>query len=106
MSEPGSLGVQLDRAFDINEKWSMYPLIRMAWVHEFQTSRSINASLQALPTANWTVNGASAAPNSANVGISFQAMNKNGLAFFASGDVDASSTTQSYMGQVGFKLLW
>ena len=106
MSEPGSLGIQLDRAFEFNEKWSMYPLIRMSWVHEFQTSRSINASLQALPTANWTVNGASAAPNSANVGISFQAMNKNGLAFFASGDVDASSTTQSYMGQVGFKLLW
>jgi outer membrane autotransporter protein len=106
MSEPGSLGVQLDRAFEFNEKWSVYPLIRMAWVHEFQTNRSINASLQALPTANWTVNGASAAPNSANVGISFQAMNKNGMAIFASGDVDASSTTQSYMGQVGFKLLW
>ena len=106
MSEPGSLGIQLDRAFDINEKWSMYPLLRMAWVHEFQTDRSINASLQALPTGNWTVNGASAAYNAANVGISFQAMNKHGVAVFASGNAEASSTTQSYMGELGVKWLF
>ena len=106
MSEPGSLGIQLDRAFDINEKWSMYPLLRMAWVHEFQTDRSINASLQALPTGNWTVNGASAAYNAANVGISFQAMNKQGIAIFASGNAEASSTTQSYMGELGIKWLF
>ena len=106
MSEPGSLGIQLDRSFDINKKWSLYPLLRMAWVHEFQTDRSINASLQALPTSNWTVNGASAAYNAANVGISFQAMSKQGIAIFASGNAEASSTTQSYMGELGVKWLF
>ena len=106
MSEPGSLGIQLDRSFDVSDKWTMYPLLRMAWVHEFQTDRSINASLQALPTSNWTVNGASAAYNAANVGISFQAMNKHGVAVFASGNAEASSTTQSYMGELGVKWLF
>jgi outer membrane autotransporter protein len=106
MSEPGSLGIQLDRSFDVSDKWTMYPLLRMAWVHEFQTDRSINASLQALPTTNWTVNGASAAYNAANVGISFQAMNKQGIAIFASGNAEASSTTQSYMGELGVKWLF
>jgi uncharacterized protein with beta-barrel porin domain len=106
MSEPGSLGIQLDRSFDVSDKWTMYPLLRMAWVHEFQTDRSINASLQALPTSNWTVNGASAAYNAANVGISFQAMNKQGIAIFASGNAEASSTTQSYMGELGVKWLF
>ena len=106
MSEPGSLGIQLDKAYDLDQEWSLYPLLRMAWVHEFQTTRTLTASLQSLPTAGWTVNGASAAANAANIGISLQAMNKDGFAFFASGNVVASPTTESYMGQVGFKLLW
>ena len=96
MSEPGSLGVQLDHSFDINDKWSLYPLLRMAWVHEFQTDRSVNASLQALPTSNWTVNGASAASNAANIGITVQAMIKHGVAVFASGNTETSSSTHSY----------
>ena len=106
MSEPGSLGVQLDHSFDINDKWSLYPLLRMAWVHEFQTDRSINASLQALPTSNWTVNGASAASNAANIGITVQAMSKHGVAVFASGNTETSSSTQSYMGELGVKWLF
>ena len=106
MSEPGSLGIQLDKAYDLDQEWSLYPLLRMAWVHEFQTTRTLTASLQSLPTGGWTVNGASAAANAANIGISLQAMNKDGFAFFASGNVVASPTTESYMGQVGFKLLW
>ena len=76
MSEPGSLGIQFDRSLEISDKWSIYPLLRMAWVHEFQTNRSVDASLQALPTGRWTTYGASAASNAANVGVSFQAMNK------------------------------
>ena len=106
MSEPGSLGVQLDHSFDINDKWSLYPLLRMAWVHEFQTDRSVNASLQALPTSNWTVNGASAASNAANIGITVQAMSKHGVAVFASGNTETSSSTQSYMGELGVKWLF
>jgi len=106
MSEPGSLGVQLDKAYDLDKEWSLYPLLRMAWIHEFQTTRTVTASLQSLPTGGWTVSGASAAANAANIGISLQAMNKDGFAFFASGNVVASPTTESYMGQVGFKLLW
>jgi outer membrane autotransporter protein len=106
MSEPGSLGVQLDHSFDISDKWTLYPLLRMAWVHEFQTDRSVNASLQALPTTNWTVNGASAASNAANVGITVQAMSKHGVAVFASGNTETSSSTQSYMGELGVKWLF
>jgi outer membrane autotransporter protein len=106
MSEPGSLGLQLDHSFDINDKWSLYPLLRMAWVHEFQTDRSVNASLQALPTSNWTVNGASAASNAANIGITVQAMSKHGVAVFASGNTETSSSTQSYMGELGVKWLF
>ena len=106
MSEPGSLGVQLDHSFDISDKWTLYPLLRMAWVHEFQTDRSVNASLQGLPTSNWTVNGASAASNAANVGITVQAMSKHGVAVFASGNTETSSSTQSYMGELGVKWLF
>ena len=106
MSEPGSLGVQLDHSFDISDKWTLYPLLRMAWVHEFQTDRSVNASLQALPTSNWTVNGASAASNAANIGITVQAMSKHGVAVFASGNTETSSSTQSYMGELGVKWLF
>jgi outer membrane autotransporter protein len=106
MSEPGSLGVQLDHSFDISDKWTLYPLLRMAWVHEFQTDRSVNASLQALPTSNWTVNGASAAANAANIGITVQAMSKHGVAVFASGNTETSSSTQSYMGELGIKWLF
>ena len=106
MSEPGSLGVQVDKAYNIDKEWSLYPLLRMAWIHEFQTDRTLTGSLQALPTGTWTVNGASAAANAADVGISLQAMNKDGFAFFASGNAIASSTSQGYTGQVGLKILF
>ena len=106
MSEPGSLGIQIDKAYDIDKEWSLYPLLRMAWVHEFQTDRTLTGSLQALPTGTWTVNGASAAANAADIGISLQAMNKDGFAFFASGNAIASSTSQGYMGQMGLKILF
>lgn len=106
MSEPGSLGVQIDKPYDIDSEWSLYPLLKMAWIHEFQTDRNLTASLQDLPTANWTVNGASAASNAADVGISLQAMNKDGFVFFASGNAVVSSTSQGFMGQVGVNILF
>lgn len=106
MTEPGSLGVQVDKPFDIDRAWSLYPLLRMAWVHEFQTDRTLTGSLQDLPTAIWTVNGASAASDAADVGISLQATNKDGFAFFASGNAVVSSTSQGFMGQVGLKILF
>ena len=81
-------------------------LMTYPWVHEFQTDRSVNATQQALPTTNWTVNGASAASNAANIGITVQAMSKHGVAVFASGNTETSSSTQSYMGELSVKWLF
>lgn len=106
ISEQGSLGVQVDKAYNINKEWSLYPLLRMAWIHEFQTDRTLTGSFQALPTGIWTVNGASAASDSADLGISLQVTNKDGFVFFASGNTVVSSTNQGYTGQIGLKIIF
>ncbi len=66
----------------------MYSLLGMVWVHEFQANRCINVSLQVLSISNWIVNGASAASNVADIGITVEAISKQGVAVFASGNTE------------------
>ena len=106
VSEPMSIGMQFDRAFQVTDDWTVTPVLRLAWVHDFQPNRSVAAGLTGLPGNAWTVMGASGAEDAINVGISVQGMNRDGLAFFAVLDALPSSRTNSYQGQVGVKFIW
>jgi outer membrane autotransporter protein len=106
VSAPGSLGVQLDRAVAMRDGWTVSPVLRVAWVHDFATKRAVTASLRGLPGSPWTVDGAAGATDSASIGLSVQGMNRHGLAVFAALDSHVSGRTSSYQGQLGLKLVW
>ena len=54
-----------------------------AWVPEFQTNRSIAASMADLAGAGWATYGASAAPDTMQIGLSVRDLHRDGLAPFA-----------------------
>lgn len=106
LSEPGSLGLQFDQALVTQGGWTILPVLRLAWVHNFQTSRSVTAELAGLPGNPWTVNGASAAANAADIGFSLQGTNRRGLSLFAAVEAQPSGQGSAYQGQLGLKLMW
>jgi uncharacterized protein with beta-barrel porin domain len=106
LSEPGSIGLQFDRALVTRSGWTVSPVLRLSWVHDFQTSRSITAELAGLPGNPWTVYGASGAANAADVSLSLQGTNRRGLSLFAAVEAEPSSQGSAYRGQLGLKYLW
>ena len=105
-SVPGSLGFQLDQAFSAGDDWVIRPVLRLAWRHEFSTSRSISAGLTVLPGSLWTVQSASAAPDAADIGLSLQMLNRNGISVAANLGAYAAQRSSAYQGQIGISYRW
>jgi uncharacterized protein with beta-barrel porin domain len=62
------LGGQASTTFDIGERLTVSPRIRLAWAHEFTADRQVSASFLSLPGAAFTVSGARPARDAAIVG--------------------------------------
>ena len=105
-SVPGSLGFQLDQAFSAGDDWVIRPVLRLAWRHEFSTTRSVSAGLAVLPGSLWTVQSASAAPDAADIGLSLQMLNRNGISVAANLGAYAAQRSSAYQGQIGISYRW
>ncbi len=105
-SLPGSLGFQLDQAYSAGDDWMIRPVLRLAWRHEFSTSRSISAGLTVLPGSLWTVQSASASPDAADIGLSLQMLNRNGISVAANLGAYAAQRSSAYQGQIGISYRW
>jgi subtilase-type serine protease len=105
-SQPISLGVQVDRTFQVGEAWSLTPMARAAWVHEFADERSLSASLQAIPGASFTVQGAPAAANAALISATLSAAHGARLALLASVYAGLSGQGEAVGGNLGVRLSW
>jgi outer membrane autotransporter protein len=68
-SLPTFLGAKFDGRFDVGNGMAWSPFVHAAWVHEFEPSRTITASLVTVPVPAFTVSGASAASDSARVDL-------------------------------------
>lgn len=105
-SVPGALGVQFDRRFLIDDDWAIRPVLRLAWVHEFSGTRAVTAGLAAIPASAWTVQGASAATDAADINLSVQVLHRNGLALTASAEAYAAPRTTGVQGQLRVSYQW
>jgi uncharacterized protein with beta-barrel porin domain len=105
-SQPFSLGVQVDRTFAVGEAWSLTPMARAAWVHEFATERSLSASLQAAPGAQFEIQGAPAAGNAALISATLSAAHGDRLALLASVYAGLSGQGEAVGGNLGVRLSW
>src|SRR6266702_7599248 len=68
-SLPTFLGAKFDGGVDFGNGMVWSPFVHAAWVHEFEPSRTITASLVTVPVPAFTVAGASAASDSARVDL-------------------------------------
>ena len=99
--------------------------MRVAWLHEFDPDRSVDASLILSPVAAFTIDGASAAENAARVDAGLKLDVSERIAVFGyfegefsdrgqayaglgggEGVFAGSGLGQAYTGRVGMKVAW
>jgi outer membrane autotransporter protein len=105
-SVTSSLGIQLDTRLELEEGRVLLPFARVAWVHEFESDRSIDGFLTASPDFTFTSFGASAAEDLAKVNAGFSLDMTGGIGVFAYFDGEFSDHSQSYTGNGGIKIAW
>jgi outer membrane autotransporter protein len=105
-SLPVFLGVKFDGRADLGNGMSWTPFLHAAWLHEFEPSRTITASLTSLPLPAFTIAGVSAASDAARLDLGSRlALNRW---WELSGRVtgEFSSLGQSYSGIGSVRARW
>ena len=103
-SLPVSLGIQIDSTINSRQGWLVRPWARLAWVHEFNPTRQLDASLQLLPNQTFTVYGASAPRNLGKASFGVAGTNTEGLTAYLTIDTAFSSTSQAFAARAGINL--
>jgi uncharacterized protein with beta-barrel porin domain len=79
---------------------------RLAWAHDFNTDRNVQATFLTLPGASFVVNGAQPAADTALTTISAEMLWRNGWSASATADAQLSDTTHSYSGKGVVRYSW
>jgi uncharacterized protein with beta-barrel porin domain len=105
-SLPIFLGAKFDGRFDFGNGMLWTPFVNAAWVHEFEPTRAVTASLTTFALPNFTVEGARAAADAAQVQLGSRlALNRW---WELSGRVtgEFSAAGQSYAGIGSLRASW
>ena len=99
------LGLRSDRSFAMQN--AILTLRgRLAWAHDFNTDRNIQAVFQTLPGASFVVNGAAQAHDSALTTASAEMKWLNGFSLAATFEGEFSNVTMSYAGKGVARYAW
>ena len=79
---------------------------RLAWAHDYDPDRSIEATFQTLPGASFVVNGAAQAADSALTTASIEMKWRNGWSMAATFEGEFSNVTSSYAGKGVVRYVW
>jgi autotransporter-associated beta strand protein len=79
---------------------------RLAWAHDFNTDRNVQATFQSLPGSAFVVNGASPAADTALTTVSAETIWRNGWSASLTADAQLSDTTHSYSGKGVVRYSW
>jgi uncharacterized protein with beta-barrel porin domain len=79
---------------------------RAAWAHNFDATRTLAASFQALPGTGFAVNGAALAPDAALVTAGAEVSWANGFSLAATFEGEFSRSVTSYLGKASVKYAW
>jgi autotransporter-associated beta strand protein len=79
---------------------------RLAWAHEADRNRSINAVFEALPSGEFTIYGARPGANAALASVGAQIDLHNGIKLAVSGDGDFSSKVTGLRGELNVRYDW
>ncbi len=103
-SLPGSIGVQLDAQYPLDNGWAVRPVVRLAWIHEFSPTREASASFSLLPSQTFTIYGASAPQNTARMMLGITGTHRDGLTSYLMLDANLSNRSQAYGARAGMSL--
>ena len=103
-SLPASLGLQVDGQIPLEGGWTLSPSLRAAWIYEFQTDRSLQAALAMLPGQSFTVYGASAARNTAQVQLGLTAFDGDRVTGYLTLGADLSDRGQALQARAGLNI--
>jgi autotransporter-associated beta strand protein len=99
------LGLRLDRSYAMQS--AILTLRgRIAWAHDFNTDRNIQAVFQTLPGASFVVNGAAQAADSALMTASTEVRWLNGWSAAATFEGEFSAVTSSFAGKGVVRYVW
>jgi autotransporter-associated beta strand protein len=79
---------------------------RLAWAHDFNTDRNVQATFQTLPGSAFVVNGAQPAADTALTTVSAEMLWRNGWSAAATADAQLYDTTHSYSGKGVVRYNW
>ncbi|WP_349253166.1 autotransporter domain-containing protein [Bradyrhizobium sp. CIAT3101] len=99
------LGFRTDRSFAMSNG-VLTLRSRLAWAHDFDPSRAVAATFQALPGASFVVNGAAQASESALTTASVEMKWTNNWSAAATFEGEFSNVTQSYAGKGLVRYAW
>jgi outer membrane autotransporter protein len=100
------IGSWFDKQFAVGGGNELALRTRVAWAHDHFNRTGVNAVFQALPGSNFTVNGASGAPNSALLSQAAELRLSNRISIGAKFIGEFSSGSQTYAGTGTFRYVW
>jgi autotransporter-associated beta strand protein len=99
------LGMKAEKAVPMTDATLMLRG-RLAWAHDFNTDRNVQATFQSLPGSAFVVNGATPAADTALTTIAAEMAWRNGWSASATADAQLSDTTHSYSGKGVVRYSW
>jgi autotransporter-associated beta strand protein len=105
-SLPTFVGAQFDSRLAFSNGMVLSPYARLSWVHEFNPTRSIDATFIALSGAAFTVDGPRASSNAARIDAGAKLAIGPAAWLYASFDGEFSDRGQSYAGKGGVRVAW
>jgi uncharacterized protein with beta-barrel porin domain len=100
------LGAWFDRMMPLGADMDLTWRTRIAWTHEFNTTRSIATSFQTLPGSAFTVEGAEAPANAALLSAAAEFSQINGWKIGAKFDGHFGNGSQAYAGTATVRYAW
>jgi autotransporter-associated beta strand protein len=79
---------------------------RLAWAHDYNTDRNVQAAFVTLPGSAFVVNGAQPAADTALTTVSAETLWRNGWSAAVTADAQLSDTTHSYSGKGVVRYNW
>jgi uncharacterized protein with beta-barrel porin domain len=99
------LGMKAEKAVPMTDATLMLRG-RLAWAHDFNTDRNVQATFQSLPGSAFVVNGATPAADTALTTIAAETLWRNGWSASLTADAQLSDTTHSYSGKGVVRYSW
>jgi autotransporter-associated beta strand protein len=99
------LGMKAEKAVPLTDATLMLRG-RLAWAHDFNTDRNVQATFQSLPGSAFVVNGATPAADTALTTVAAEMLWRNGWSASATADAQLSDTTHSYSGKGVVRYSW